>query len=85
MCSADANDLQKRVTATEALIAQARSAGNLWRDTKKLLLNAKNLIAAGEQEQAAKILNEAGQQAQLAYQQATAQSTIANIVPYYLK
>lgn len=79
-----ANEWQKEVSETEALITRAKSAGSLWRDTEKLLLQAKDLIAAGKQEQAEKLLHEAGQQAELAYQQATTQP-IKDIVPYYLK
>ena len=83
-CTAYASEWQKEVSETEALITRAKSVGSLWRDTEKLLANAKELIAAGKQEQAEILLHEAGQQAELAYQQATTQPT-KDIVPYYLK
>lgn len=78
-----ATNLQNELTETEELVQQAKSAGSLWRDTEKLVAKAKDLIQSGKHTDAAALLNEARQQAELAYHQALDQ-TEDNLIPHYL-
>ena len=78
-----ATNLQNELTETEELVQQAKSVGSLWRDTEKLVAKAKDLIRTGKHKDAAALLNEAKQQAVLAYNQALNQ-TEDKLIPHYL-
>ncbi len=79
-----ASDWQTAIAETEALITQTKTAGGLWRDTEKLLAQAKEFQSNGNQQEAYTFLHKAKQQAELAHQQATKQ--LDNLlIPYYLK
>ncbi len=67
----------------EKLISQASENNGLWRDTKHLSSQAKEL-AASNNEQATNLLLEAEFQAKLGFQQAAEQSDIDQLVPHYL-
>ena len=84
LSSADATDWQIEMATTENLMAQARASGGLWRDTEKLLSEAKKLRESGKNEDAISTLLEAKQQAELAYRQAVEQSE-RDLLPYYLR
>lgn len=79
-----ASDWQAELTATEKLVAQAKMEGSLWRDTEKLVENAKELKSTGKHQDALVLLNEAKQQATLATVQASQQFNNI-LIPYYLK
>ena len=81
---ANASDWQAELIETEALIAQAKSTGGLWRDTEKLLNQAKELYKNGNELNAGELLKEVKQQANLGYQQMSEQSSNL-FVPYYLQ
>ena len=76
-------ELQSDLSNIEALIEKSESVGGLWRDTNSLLTEAKKLIAAGRHDDAATLLYEVKQQAELSYHQAINQSK-NNQIPYYL-
>ena len=82
--SANASDWQTEIAETEALIAQAKSIGGMWRDTEKLLNQAKELYKNGNDLNAGELLKEAKQQANLGYQQMSKQSSNL-FIPYYLQ
>ena len=82
--SAGATDWQTEMATTENLMAQAKASGSLWRDTEKLLSQAKKLRESGKNEDAISTLLEAKLQAELAYRQAVEQSE-RDLVTYYLK
>lgn len=78
-----AANLQNEVAEAEELVQQAKSVGSLWRDTEKLVAKAKILIQAGKNSDAAALLYEARQQAELGYHQALNQ-TEDKLIPHYL-
>ena len=88
VCSWASEDIQsnyeKLLIETNSHIKKAQEANGLWRDTKKILDEAKRLYASNDYSAAIKLLNESNAQAQLGLQQAKSQRD-AELVPYYLK
>ena len=81
---ANSSDWQSEIAEVETLITQAKSAGGLWRDTEKLLEQAKEFQTNGNLQEAYASLHKAKQQAELGHQQAAEQ--VDNLlIPYYLK
>lgn len=78
-----AANLQNELAKTEEIVQQAKSVGSLWRDTEKLVAKAKKLIQTGKHDDAAALLYEARQQAELAYHQTLNQAE-DKLIPHYL-
>ena len=89
MISAKSNDsvnqdFNNHFEIVEKLISHASENNGLWRDTKHLSAQAKEL-AASNKDQAINLLLEAEFQAKLGFQQAIEQSDIDQLVPHYLR
>ena len=88
ICSWASEDIQstyeKLLMETNSQIKKAQKANGLWRDTKKILDEAKQLSESNDFPAAIKLLNESNAQAQLGLHQANSQKD-TELVPYYLK
>lgn len=79
VAAAASPELDKAIADAEKEIAAAKKVG-IWRDTEKFLDEAKKAKAAGKADEAMKLAKKALKQAQLAQQQAAAQT---NVKPHY--
>lgn len=61
------------IADAEAAAKKAGSVGGEWRDTGKMIEGAKKALAAGETDKAAKLAVKAKKEAELGFEQATAQ------------
>lgn len=75
----------KELTLTLQQIAKADGVQGLWRDTRKLVEQAEESATQQDYETAILLLQEAQFQAKTGYHQAVSQSTLDELVPYYLK
>lgn len=66
-------ELDAVIASAEQEIAAAKKVDNLWRDTEKFLKDAKELKAAGKNDEAMKLARKALKEAQLAQKQAAAE------------
>ncbi len=78
-------DIEDRIAKVEALIKQAENVNGLWRDTKQINSQAITELENNNFAEALKLLELAEQQAISGYQQATSQSNLDQLIPYYLK
>ena len=74
--------VQKLIDAAEAARKEAASVDGEWRDTAKMIKNAKELLEKGDFVAAAKMANEAAKQGHLGYEQAVSQQDFK--MPSYL-
>lgn len=81
--AADKTQAQKAIAAAEQAQKKAAAADGEWRDTGKLLKNAKAAQSAGEYGKAVKLADQAAKQGQLGYEQANSQKELR--LPSYLK
>ncbi|SCZ55547.1 hypothetical protein [Thiohalomonas denitrificans] len=66
---ATAKDVSAAVEAAEAARKQAASVGHEWRDTGKLIDNARSLMEEGKYDEAMALAEQAESQGELAYKQ----------------
>ncbi|MEJ2611146.1 MAG: SoxXA-binding protein [Candidatus Thiodiazotropha sp.] len=74
--------VQKLIDAADEARKQAGKVGGEWRDTGKMIKEAKSLLEQGEFVAAAKLANKAAKQGHLGYEQAIAQKELK--MPSYL-
>lgn len=67
--TADTGQAQAAITAAEAAVSKAGSVGYEWRDTGKILNQARAALKAGEHEKAVQLAGKAQRQGELAYRQ----------------
>ena len=79
---AAAAKVQKLIDAAEAARKEAGSVDGEWRDTAKMIKQAKGLLEKGDYVAAAKLANEAAKQGHLGYEQAISQKELK--MPSYL-
>jgi hypothetical protein len=77
---AASSELDQTIANAEKEIAAAKKVG-IWRDTEKFLEDAKKEKAAGKNDEALKLAKKALKQAQLAQQQAAAQTSAKPAYP----
>ena len=76
---------EKELVITQELILKAKAVDGLWRDTNKLVEQATLLADKNKFEDGIALLQQAQFQAQSGYDQASKQSNLTNLIPYYLK
>jgi len=81
--AADKVQAEKAVATAETAQKKAASVGGEWRDTGKIIKQAKSAQSKGDFDQAIKLANKATRQGQLGYEQAVAQSELR--IPSYFK
>jgi hypothetical protein len=74
--------VQKLIDAADAARKQAAEVGGEWRDTGKMIKEAKALMEKGDFVAAAKLANKAAKQGHLGYEQAVSQKELK--LPSYL-
>ena len=74
--------VQKLIDAADAARKQAAQVGGEWRDTGKMIKNAKALLEKGDFVAAAKLANKAAKQGHLGYEQAVSQKELK--MPSYI-
>ncbi|MET0065714.1 MAG: hypothetical protein ABW076_05150 [Candidatus Thiodiazotropha sp.] len=74
--------VQQLIDAAESARKEASSVDGEWRDTKKMIGKAKELLEKGEYVAAAKMANKAAKQGHLGYEQAVSQQDFK--MPSYL-
>ncbi len=79
---ASAEKVNKLIEAADDARKQAASVGGEWRDTGKMIKQAKELLAKGDYVAAAKLANKAAKQGHLGYEQAMSQKELK--MPSYL-
>jgi hypothetical protein len=79
---ASAEKVKKLITAADDARKQAASVGGEWRDTGKMIKQAKALLEKGDFVTAAKLANKAAKQGHLGYEQAVSQKALK--MPSYL-
>ena len=80
--AADAAAFEQALAAAEAARAKAASVSGEWRDTAKLLKEAKALAAAGDYAAAVALAKQAEHQGQRGYEQMTSQAGKVGPEPY---
>ncbi len=75
------DEFSRLAAQTENEIRQAEKTGFLWRDTEKLLQEARQTQKAGQHDQAMKLARQAIKQAQLAQQQAKQNANAGPVYP----
>lgn len=75
---------EKLLIKAELEYSEAKQNKYVWRDTKKIINNAKELATQADFKQAIKALEQAIQECELAKKQAAAQTNISELLPYYL-
>ncbi len=68
--NATSDDFKQLLSETEHLVQQADEVGGLWRDTQKIISQAKKAHQQGDLPTAFKRLRKAKKQAELGYRQA---------------
>ena len=81
--AADSARVQKAIVAAENAQKKAASVDGEWRDTGKIINQAKAAQAEGDFAQAVKLANKAERQGELGYEQAVSQEKLQ--IPSYLK
>ena len=87
-CNAQTHDqftYSAKLVEVNALHQHALQHNYAWRDTSKIIIQAKNAATQGDFEQAVQLLDAAKQECQLSRQQAAQQNELVDLVPYYLK
>lgn len=74
--AADAAQVKAAITAAEASVEKAGSVGYEWRDSGKLLDQARKALEAGDNAKAAKLAEQARRQGELAHAQYLSQKDI---------
>ncbi|MET0028231.1 MAG: hypothetical protein ABW101_11405 [Candidatus Thiodiazotropha sp.] len=74
--------VQQLIDAAESARKEASSVGGEWRDTGKMIKQAKELLEKGDYVAAAKLANKAAKQGHLGYEQAVSQKEFKT--PSYL-
>ena len=81
--SAD-HEFESQFSEVKRIIQQARNENALWKDTERLLLDARKQYQEGNTNLAFEKLTSARQQAELGITQATKQKN-KNLLPHYLR
>ncbi len=77
--------IQNKIIEVEELINKAKRVDGLWRDTNELKPQAIKMLENNKPKKALELLELAEQQAILGYQQASSQTELSQLVPFYLK
>ncbi len=77
--------LHEQINMLEVKINQAANKMSLWRDTEKLLSQAKQELADNKLQDTKDLIEQVESQLSLGFEQAQQQSDINSLVPYYLK
>ena len=78
-----AADAESAIAAAEAARKKAASVGGEWRDTGKMIKQAKAAVKKGDLKKAVKTARKAQRQGELGYEQAVSQKELK--MPSYLK
>ena len=79
----DSTQAQKAIAAAEQAQKKAAAVNGEWRDTGKIIKQAKTANSKGEYDQAIKLASKAARQGHLGYEQAYSQRDLH--IPSYLK